>query len=257
MKYSINLLLVLLILGAGCQKDPSLTNASSNVQSTVPGPKATTKPPANAILIDASKDGGTWWFPQGPATGFNANQYHQGKPLADYLRSLGFVVDELPRGATITTDLLKNYTRVVRATAFFSYSPDEITAYQAFLEKPSSLFLISDHLQNSLNDQLSASLGLLFEGAYWGPVTTFNSHPITSGVSSVEYIAGSVIRSWDPAKIIVLGYLNSQQGVEGVSYGAMGIVNHPTSRIFFLGDINGIEQVPQPFTSNLMKWLFQ
>jgi hypothetical protein len=33
------------------------------------------------ILIDASKDGGLWWFPQ--VHPFDAEQYHQGKAFAD------------------------------------------------------------------------------------------------------------------------------------------------------------------------------
>jgi len=37
----------------------------------------------------------------------------------------------------------------------------------------------------------------------------------------------------------------------------MGLVtNFPNTRIFFLGDGNGIEMVPQPLTQNLVNWLF-
>jgi hypothetical protein len=221
------------------------------------GQPVTPNPNAKPILVDASKDGGGWWFPQGPSTGFNAEANHQGKPLADYLRSLGHSVDELPRGATITTELLSKYTIVIRATAFFNYTTEELAAYETFLSRSSSLFLISDHLQHTVNDRLSAQLGLMFEGAYWGPITSFQLHPVTTGVNSHNFIAGSVIRNWNPSKITVLGSINLQSGDEGTMLGAMGIVNHPTSKIFFIGDINGIEQVPQPFTSNIVRWLFQ
>ena len=42
---------------------------------------------ANRVLVDASKDGGVWWFPQGGS--FDPDAYHQGKPLADYSPRLG------------------------------------------------------------------------------------------------------------------------------------------------------------------------
>src|SRR5262249_30671099 len=59
---------------------------------------------SKAILVDASKDGGVWWWPQTPSNGYSENRDHQGKPLADYLKKLGYEVDELPLGAIITTD---------------------------------------------------------------------------------------------------------------------------------------------------------
>jgi len=38
----------------------------------------------------------------------------------------------------------------------------------------------------------------------------------------------------------------------------MGILyTYSNSRIFFLGEINGLETIPQPFTQNLFTWLFQ
>jgi len=37
----------------------------------------------------------------------------------------------------------------------------------------------------------------------------------------------------------------------------MGILHHPTSKIFFIGQINGLERVPQPLVSNIVKWAFE
>lgn len=249
MKHSAIILSALTVLLLSCTKDPSeLSNANSETSNS---PKPVTSQPASkSILVDASKDGGVWWFPQSPATGFSATNYHQGTALADYFRNLGYQVDELPRGAIITAELLDKYSKVIRPSAFFSYSTEEIRAYTSFLGRSSSLLLVSDHLTNTVNDALSASLGLVFEGAYWGPITSFQSHAITSGVTSLIYNAGSVLKSWDPSKITVLGYQTT-----GIA--AMGIVNHPSSKIFFIGDVNGIEHVPQPFISNLNSWLFQ
>jgi hypothetical protein len=59
----------------------------------------------------------------------------------------------------------------------------------------------------------------------------------------------------DPARMTILanvGKTTTQQG-----YAAMGFLHHSKARVFFIGDTNGIEQVPQPFTNNLVQWLFQ
>lgn len=204
------------------------------------------------ILVDASRDGGVWWFPQSSTTGFSASNVHQGKNLVDYLRSLAYQVDELPTGTTITSDILSKYDKVIRAGGFGSYSLDEMAAYRFFLGGNKSLLLLQDHLSNFPNDQLSVELGLSFEGDYSGTLNSFSQHAITNGVTPLPYIAGSVIFNPDPAKITALGTLNAN----GTNAVAMGIVKHPTSKIFFVGDMNGIEAIPQPLTSNLVSWLF-
>ena len=223
------------------------TQINSNIiGSTGPGTPTVN---ANSILVDASKDGGVWWFPQSPQSGFNPNQPHQGKALADYLKSLGYTVDELGRGTVITSSLLNRYKYVIRATAFFNYTTAEIDAYSGFLNRNTALLLVADHLQNSVNDRLSQQLGLNFEGSFWGPVTSFEAHAVTNNLSSLPFTAGAVIKNWDANRINVLGKLSN-------GYGVMGVVNNSSSKIFFFGDLNGLEQVPQPFTANLVKWLF-
>ena len=69
------------------------------------------------VLVDASRDGGVWWFPQPPAgtVTFDPNRDHQGKALADYLRSEGFQVTELPRPFTVSSELLLQFQFVIAA----------------------------------------------------------------------------------------------------------------------------------------------
>jgi VWFA-related protein len=81
------------------------------------------------VLVDASKDGGVWWFPQGPPN-FNPNNNHQGKAAADSMRARGWEVVELPRGNLITPELLKGFDIVIRPTVFFSYTQSEVIAYK-------------------------------------------------------------------------------------------------------------------------------
>jgi hypothetical protein len=37
----------------------------------------------------------------------------------------------------------------------------------------------------------------------------------------------------------------------------MGTLHHAHAKIFFIGEINGIEGVPQPFVRNLVAWAFE
>jgi hypothetical protein len=251
----------------GCQKSTSDIEDPATAQRQENDPKNGTS--GEKILVDASKDGGVWWFPQGTGA-FSADADHQGKALADYLRNMGYQVDELPRGVVITASLLSQYDKIIRAPAFFPYTDAEIGAYDNFLKKPGSLMLLQDHLTYTTNDKLSEHLGIEFSGAVSGTVTDYAAHQITQGVSELPYIAGSVITnaSNNPA-ITILGSLDNASFLDLNNNGVfdaddinappvMGILtNYPSSKIFFMGDGNGIEAIPQPLTQNLISWLFQ
>ena len=210
------------------------------------------------ILVDASRDGGVWWYPQYEATGFSAAQPHQGKVLADYFRSLGYQVDELGRGTQITWELLSQYNKVIRAGGAGSYTSSEIAAYDSLLARHSALLLMQDHHKNFPNDALAQRLNLPFSGAVTGTINRFATHAITTGVTSHPYIAGSVIQNPDKNIITVLGTIGTSAAAqESTGSAVMGILHHPTSRVFFIGDVNRLQQVPQPLTDNMIKWLFQ
>ena len=205
------------------------------------------------ILIDASHDGGTWWYPQSPLSGFSQSLPHQGKLLADFLRSKGFIVDELPANTLITTSILQQYSKVIRASFFLDYKESELIAYDKFLKGKSSLFLISDYLRPDVTDQLSQKLGIDFSGIYQGDVTLYAPHAITEGATPFHYKVGSIITNENNnPNIQVLGWLDGKSSMP-----VMGILKHRSSKIFFLGEMNGIEDVPQPLTSNIVKWLFE
>jgi hypothetical protein len=80
-------------------------------------------------LVDASKDGGVWWFPQRPPD-FDPAKHHQGKAMADAMRAKGWEVTELPRDTEITIDQLTGFDLVIRPPAFFPYSEAEASAYR-------------------------------------------------------------------------------------------------------------------------------
>jgi hypothetical protein len=279
MKILIPALSLMLLAITGCQKSVhSLT--SDELSATVPhdfdstttGEDSTTTDDGNnnSILVDASKDGGTWWFPQGPPS-FSAAADHQGKALADYLRSIGYHVDELPRGAVITDTLLKKYSKIIRSAPFFEYTDEELNAYKNFMNRQGAILLFQDHLSYDENDKISQFLGLEFKGAVDGNVTIFANNAITNDVDPFYYIAGAVVtNSENNPDIKVLAsvdkasysVLNNADPFNGIipDNGApvMGLVtNFPNTKILFMGDINSMESVPQPLTGNIVNWLFK
>ncbi len=225
--------------------------------------------PQTRILVDASHDGGGWWSPQSDTGIFSPSNPHQGKAMADFMRSRGFTVDELPRGAVITDSLLNQYDKVIRAGKYGSYRETELQAYDNFLKRCTSLILISEYLRPSQRDELAERIGLRLAGIAFGNVSRFADHVITRGATSFYYNAGSaIIDTTNIPTIQVLGWLSSSSYVDlndngirdsGEPVGApvMGIIHYSAARIFFIGDINGIEGMPQPMMSNLFGWAFE
>ncbi len=201
------------------------------------------------ILVDASRDGGVWWYPQGEA-GFDPEAPHQGQRLADYLRSGGYVVDELPRGEVVSDTLLATYAGVIRAGQYGTYTAGELRAYDWFLGCGSTLVLLGEFLHEGGRDKLAESIGIPFRGKVTGVVTTFAAHPITQGADMLPFVAGAVLVEPIGSGIEVLGWLDTGEAV-------MGVLAHPKARIFFLGDTNGLEEVPQPLVDNLIAWGFE
>jgi len=207
---------------------------------------------SHKILVDASHDGGTWWYPQG-ASNFSPSLPHQGKQLADLLRSKGFMVDELPSYTLINDSILRQYKKVITVCGYGNYQESELRAYEKFLTAKSSLFLISDHRTTASTDPLASRLGVDLSGAYFGNADRYASDPITNAATSFYYNAGSIVMNENTnPDIQVLGWLNNDPGLP-----IMGVLKHPFAKIFFIGDANGIEGLPQPLTNNIMAWLFQ
>jgi hypothetical protein len=207
--------------------------------------------PNGYVLIDASRDGSVWWYPQ--TTTLDPTQYHLGSALANYLGTLGYVVLEAKRGTTITKDLFKNYDLVIRAGASSNYSADELDAYKNYIQGSHSLLVMSDNMAAGINDNLNQFLGLNLEGFYSGTVVAApTDNSIMNGVTNISYDAGSIIKNPDLNSITPLGYY-SDSTIHNAT--AMGIVNNPNTRIFFIGDNKALESVSQPFTKNLFTWL--
>jgi hypothetical protein len=198
------------------------------------------------ILIEASRDGGVWWFPQ--SGGFDAAADHQGKKFADLLRQQGYRVDEMPRNVVITDDVLKNYAVIIR-TDGTHYSAAEIQSYHKKLNDGVTLLLLADHHKFERTDQLAESLDIKFSGVVEGRISTSDSNPFTNNVGNLNYMVGSAIsNSQQNSNIIPIGWL-----VDGAV--VMAKYKHDHSEIFLMGDVNTLEFFPQPFVDNLSAWI--
>jgi hypothetical protein len=242
-------------LCAACSSTPSNEGPEPDPESGDPQPVAEvprlacrTSGLEGRILIDASRDGGVWWYPQ--AGTFDPTAPHQGQQLADHLRERGYVVDELARGRVVTDTMLSSYEGAIRAGQYGTYSTGELLAYDRFLDCGRTLVLLGEFLQDGGVDELAESIGIPLQGKITGAIVDFAEHSITQGVAVLGFNMGSMILAPVPAGITALGWLDSGQAV-------MGVVAHPKARIFFLGDTNELEQVPQPLVDNLLRWGFE
>ena len=219
------------------------------------------------ILVDASHDGGVWWFPQSPLTGFDQDLPHQGQVFANLLRAKGFEVDELGRNTELTAEMFFGYYIIIRANGFQVYTAKELEVYTNLIKRGMKLVFFTDHKKFDPADELGDHLGLKFAGVANGKISTLAPHVITEKITSIDYIAGSVLMdaSRNP-NIQILGWLGKDDyadlnfnGIkdedEPLAPPVMGILKYPKSKIFFIGDMNGLQVIPQPFIDNLIKWM--
>jgi hypothetical protein len=221
----------------------------------------------NRLLVDSSRDGGTWWFPQsGP---FEPAADHQGKRIADHVRSKMYIVTELPRPRTITPAILRGSHAVVRAVGFGAYAPSEIAAYQAYVQAGGKLLLLADHMTRAPRDALAESFGIVFAGVTRTrrpglPIMgSYAPHDLTTGLAPLAYL-GSAIVAFPPGAQI-LGRLSdssyadlnnngAQDGNEPSAPNVLGVLNYGRGRIVFCGDVNLFESMSPRLTSNLLTW---
>ncbi len=244
-------LVLAVAFGVGCTDAPITgiegTSVEGTSTATTPFDDSST---VFRILVDASRDGGVWWFPQDGS--YDPDTDHQGQALADYLRLLDYTVRELGRNERITEELAESHNVIVRVGRYGpAYSPQELEVYEEFLQHgENTLLLLNDHLKFDWGgDELAAMLGIEFEGLYDGTVTIFAEHDLTEGVTSLPYIAGSAVVIHDSTGITPLAWLGSGELV-------MGIIERTPAKIFFLAETNGIQLIPQPFVDNLIAWGF-
>jgi hypothetical protein len=195
-------------------------------------PKRVASRPMRA-LVDASKDGGLWWFPQSPETGFNWSKPHQGKGMADTMRGRGWEVTELPRGAVITPSKLQGFDIVIRPEPYFSYSANEAAAYREAVAAGVRLLLMGGI--PGYDDKIADIFSLRFGKPRHISLEKIIPHLLTSGIESLatpwvtalEMPAESAVLAWAPNEDPVLGYHVFSAGYVLFSGTSSGICGDP------------------------------
>ncbi|HET6889803.1 MAG TPA: hypothetical protein VFH31_01770 [Pyrinomonadaceae bacterium] len=198
------------------------------------------------VIVDASKDGGLWWFPQGQS-GFDPKQHHQGQALADLMRSKGWEVIELPRGEVITFDKLRDADMVVRPPAFFNYTVEELAAYRDSVMAGTRLLLMGG--PNS--DAVAEVFGLSFEPrSRFASVKKWIPHPLTGNVHCCNLAWTAVSQAPDTAVMLawlnqaetnplpVVGYLPYGEGY--VAFVGQSLISVPSDRSFAGSLLNSV-----------------
>jgi hypothetical protein len=200
------------------------------------------------IVIDASKDGGVWWFPQGE-NGFDPTKLHQGNQFADYLKSTGWQVEEIARGADIT-DRLKGATIVVRASLFGEYRASEVRAYRDYVTNGGSVLLLRGFVRDGRgnSDAVATAFGIKFSSTVRARfITRWAKHPLVENLDLLPYNIGSVVTQ-SPEGSVHLAYLNDDRPV-------MGLLSLGEGKVIYLSTILPLLNVPQPFTERVIQEL--
>ena len=196
------------------------------------------------VLIDASKDGGLWWFPQSGT--FDPKQYHQGKRFADLMRSKGWDVVEVPRGEMITFDRLRSADIVIRSPAYFRYSANEIEAYRESVIAGTRLLLIGGGAGD--NDSIAEIFGLRFDSrTSFGSVKQWIPHPLTVSIESKDLPWTTITEA--PQTTVQLAWLNQ---LETNPQPVLGFLTYGNGYVVFVGQ--SLITLP-PFTTSLINSL--
>lgn len=199
------------------------------------------------IVVDASRDGGTWWFPQEKKE-FNPSKPHKGKFLADYLRTRCQEMLEIAPGE-IVVDQFKEASLVVR---FNSYGPpyqaEEVAAYKNYVEKGGKLLLVYGAPLKGSTDAVADELGIKFGQAAQTPfIKKWANTPLTTGLKDVPFMTGSVISGF-PASATQLATMANGQSI-------FGMATVGTGKIIYLGSFAPLLGVSQPFTERVISEL--
>jgi len=195
------------------------------------------------VVIDASHDGGVWWFPQ--VTQFDPGLPHQGSPLAEHLRGRGWEVIEVPRGTKIANQF-RGASIVVRLNLSRGYEDSDVAAYQRFVKNGGRLLLIEGYVRDeeANKDSVARLFGVRFEGVVREPVIDrVVAGTVMQGIGHLGFQIGSIVVAY-PKSTQPLAYLSNDRLV-------MGTFRFGRGRIIFLGSVFPVLYVSQPFTKRL------
>lgn len=198
------------------------------------------------VLVDASKDGGLWWFPQRPPT-FDPKQHHQGKFLADFMREQGWEVVELPRGEVITFDRLRDTDVVIRPPAYFPYTLDEAVAYRDSVNAGTRLLLLGGN--STSGDAVAEIFGVRFEPrSRFSSVKQWVPHSLTAKMECCNLVWTGITEA--PNDAVLLAWLiRSEINPRPV----LGYLTFGSGYVVFAGQTLMSQSLRGSFSGNLIK----
>jgi hypothetical protein len=198
--------------------------------------------PKIRIVIDASRDGGAWWFPQGPPP-FDPQKPHQGVLLANYLKGRGWKVIEIPRETKITGQF-KGATMVVRFNKWGGYDASEVMAYREFVRNGGRLLILQGYVRDAEaeNDGVARQFGIHFQGMVEADEMR-RAKGVSPDYNSTVYRIGSIVDQY-PQATRPLARIDDGRLV-------MGTFRFGWGRIIFLSSVFPVLQAPELFINQL------
>jgi hypothetical protein len=202
------------------------------------------------IVVDATKGGFSWWYPQrGPQ--FDPAADHKGKALVDYFQQRGWAVRELAEGDDVVAALGESDV-AIRFGDTAPHTPQEVRAYDRFVQSGGALLLLAGHRPEEREDPLAAAFGVRFGGQIaGGSIQEWDRrHPVTRRLDPVFFTFASEVTEW-PESATILGWTGerSDQGV------ILGTLEHGGGTVVFLSCDSLLARVPQPLTDRVFALL--
>ncbi len=230
--------MTLVLIASSCHKKPAAIGSKAGIGA---GRQI-------RAIVDASKDGGAWWFPQAPPS-FDVQKPHQGKAVADAMRAKGWDVVELPRGEVITPEKLKGFDIVVRPTSFFPYTKTEVVAYQEAVAAGARLLLMG----SAGGDAVAQGFGLRFSATNQiASVDKVIPDAVTAEMNALEipWVALTDM----PKDAVVLAWVNTDGSNE---MPVLGYANYSVGYILFVGTALGIGNQVESLRGQILTFLEQ
>lgn len=173
-------------------------------------------------------------------------------PAMDRLVAAGFTWSPIPEGATITPDALSSGSLLIVAEPILNFSPGEVEAILQFVRQGGSLLLAND-FNPAINDIAAPTdvVFLLGPNSGFTTVTDIVPHPVTEGVTQIDWTAGAPLLVGTSAT--PLAYLQGQPVIAYQEYGLGRILYIGDNEVFSNYGINDPDNAP--LLLNMAEWL--
>ena len=245
-----------------------------------------------------SVDGHYWWYVKfGNYNGWCAEDglerllsASQGKMLIDrthgfgydisgftnYLVSQGWTVDQLSAGP-ITPNNLEGYAVFLMPFARIEFTSSEIDSIVSYVEDGGGIWILGEYSGSTKANSVSQEFGVTFnndmvydptdnvEGNdFWPRIHILDTHPITEGVESFGYYAGSSLNVDIPSEIIAKGDDDAYSTYYTSYPPVLAAIEYGLGKGVFCGDMTPLHSrnYPENLTdeeelllSNILDWL--